>query len=304
MRIGLNGAARTVDEIVEHAVAAEAAGFSSLWFTSQVMGDPLVAIALAGRATTRIELGTAVLQTYTCHPVLMARRAAAVAMAMARTGFTLGLGPSHAPLIEPLGFAYDHPGRHTEEYLRVVTAALHGDDASIDGDEFRIDAPAGAAADPPVTVLLAALGGRTLRVAGETADGTVLWLANTRALESHVVPRISAAATAAGRPAPRVVAGLPVAVHDDVDEALAVAAEQFAFYGSLPNYVRILERGGVSAPADTAVVGDEAAVAAQVRALFDAGATDVWAAVFGVGSDRRASRERTRALLAELATGD
>ena len=111
-------------------------------------------------------------------------------------------------------------------------------------------------------LLVAALAPRLLRVAGAVADGTILWMGNARAVESHVAPRIGKAAADAGRTAPRIVAGLPVAVHDDVAEARAVAARQFAVYGQLPNYQRILDHGGVDGPADAAIVGDEAAVAA------------------------------------------
>jgi alkanesulfonate monooxygenase SsuD/methylene tetrahydromethanopterin reductase-like flavin-dependent oxidoreductase (luciferase family) len=128
-------------------------------------------------------------------------------------------------------------------------------------------------------------------------------MANATAVEQHVAPRIRTAAADAGRPDPRIVAGLPVAVHDDVAEARAAAATQFQLYGTLPNYQRILAHGQVAGPADAAIVGDEAAVTAQIEALFDAGATDVWAAPFPVGDDRSASRARTRALLKDLATG-
>jgi alkanesulfonate monooxygenase SsuD/methylene tetrahydromethanopterin reductase-like flavin-dependent oxidoreductase (luciferase family) len=116
-----------------------------------------------------------------------------------------------------------------------------------------------------------------------------------------VAPVIRKAAADAGRPAPRIVAGLPVAVHDNVAEARSVAARQFAAYGHLPNYQRILSHGGITAPAEAAIVGDEDSVARQVLALFEAGATDVWAAPFPVGDDAPASRARTRALLASLA---
>jgi alkanesulfonate monooxygenase SsuD/methylene tetrahydromethanopterin reductase-like flavin-dependent oxidoreductase (luciferase family) len=68
MRIGLTGGASTVDKMVEQATRAEADGFTSLWYASAIAGDPLVAMAVAGRATSTIELGTSVLQTYTCHP--------------------------------------------------------------------------------------------------------------------------------------------------------------------------------------------------------------------------------------------
>ena len=99
MRIGLTGGGSSVDKIVQQAQQAEADGFTSLWYASSVAGDPLVAMAIAGRATTTIELGTAVLQTYPCHPLLQANRVAAAANAMGRRGLTLGLGPSHEPVV-------------------------------------------------------------------------------------------------------------------------------------------------------------------------------------------------------------
>jgi F420-dependent oxidoreductase-like protein len=304
MRIGLPGLGSSPDRIVQQAERAEADGFTSLWYASAVAGDPLVAMALAGRATSTIELGTAVLQTYACHPVLQATRAASVAAAIGTPGrFTLGVGPSHQPFVEgALGLSYATPGRHTDEYVQVVAGLLRGEHVRLDGDELTVNAGPVALADgAEIPVLVSALGPRLLRVAGQHAAGTILWMANARAVEEHVAPRISKAAADAGRPHPRIVAGLPVAVHDDVGEARSVAAQQFAAYGTLPNYQRILERGGVAGPADAAVLGDEAAVTAQIEALFAAGATDVWAAPFPVGDDRSASRARTRALLVELA---
>jgi alkanesulfonate monooxygenase SsuD/methylene tetrahydromethanopterin reductase-like flavin-dependent oxidoreductase (luciferase family) len=279
MRIGLSAGGQTAQRAIEQAEEAETAGFTSLWYPGAVAGDPLVQMALAGRATTRIELGTAVLQTYTAHPALQANRIQAVAAAIGRP-VTLGVGPSHRMLIEGLGFSYDDVGRHTEDYVKAVRGLL----------------------DDDIPLLLAALGPRLLRVAGEFAQGTILWMANARAIRSHVAPRISGAAINAGRPAPRIVAGLPVAVHDDVAAARAAAAEQFSVYGTLPNYQRILAHGGISSPAEAVVVGDEDDVADQIDELFQAGATDLWAAPFPVGSDRAASRARTRAWLAELAS--
>jgi F420-dependent oxidoreductase-like protein len=301
MRIGLPGGGSTADRIVQQAVQAEADGFSSLWYASAVFGDPLVAMALAGRATSTIELGTSVLQTYTCHPVLQANRAAATAAAMGRPGLTLGLGPSHAPAIEDVyGLSYEGVGGHTEEYLRVVGALLRGEAVQHDGEHFRVHVPMVAPLPQPVSVMVSALAPRMLRVAGELTDGTILWMANARSIEAHVAPRIARAAADAGRPAPRIVAGLPVAVHDDVAEARETAARDFANYGVLPNYRRILDIGGAAGPGDAAIVGDEASVTAQIEALFEAGATDLWAAPFGVGDDRSASRARTRALLTQL----
>jgi F420-dependent oxidoreductase-like protein len=304
MRIGLNGGASTVDKMVEQGKRAEADGFSALWYPSAVAGDPVTPMAVVGRETSSIELGTSVLQTYPIHPALQASRVAAAAMTMGRPGFTLGVGPSHGPVIEGrFGMSYATVGRHTEEYVEILAALLHGEAVDVAGEELTLRGVEPQPLPQPVQLLVAALAPRLLRVAGAVADGTILWMGNARAIESHVAPRITKAASDAGRPAPRIVAGLPVAVHDDVEEARSVAASQFTIYGQLPNYRRILGHGGVSGPAEAAIVGDEAAVAAQLQGLVDAGATDIWAAVFPVGDDKGESRRRTRALLKDLTTG-
>ena len=304
MRIGLPGFAATPEKSIAQAQRAESDGFASLWYAMDSGRDAMTSMALTGRATKTIELGTAIVQTYACHPVLQASRAVAAATAIGTPGrFTLGIGPSHEIFVDGmLGLSYDHPGRHTEEYVQVLAPLLRGERVSFSGEEFRVRAgPIDGAAEAGIELLLAALGPRLLRVAGTYASGTILWLANARAIETHVAPRITHAASAAGRAQPRIVAGLPVAVHDDPEEARAAAAEQFSVYATLPNYLRLLERGGVSQPAEAAIVGDEPSVAAQIAELFDAGATDVWAAPFPVGPDRSGSRSRTRALLQALA---
>jgi F420-dependent oxidoreductase-like protein len=302
MRIGLTGGGASVDRVVRQAKEAEADGFSALWYASIVTGDPLVAMAIAGRETSTIELGTAVLQTYPCHPLLQANRVSSVVDAMGRPGFTLGIGPSHEPVIRGVfGLSYDHPGRSTDEYLQILTALLRGENVDFDGSDWSANT-AGRAVPPPhpVPVLVSALGPRLLRVAGEHADGTVLWMAPARAIETHVAPKLHAAAAAAGRPTPRIVAGLPVAVHDDIAEARAAASASSSIYAQMENYTRILEIGGAGTPADAAIVGNESSVTSQLQSLLDAGATDIWAAVFPVGDDRTASMRRSKDLLREL----
>jgi F420-dependent oxidoreductase-like protein len=303
MRIGLPGLGQTADQVLRQAQRAEADGFTSLWYTSTVAGDPLVAMTLAGRATSSIELGTAVLQTYACHPVLQASRMVAAAHAVGTPGrLTLGVGPSHEPFVTGmLGLNYETPGRHVEEYVQIVAALLRGEPVRFEGAEFRVQtASLPLAAEAQVSLLVSALAPRLLRVAGTYADGTVLWMATSTAIERHIVPRIRKAAAQAGGTDPRIVAGLPVAVHDNVAEARDVAATLFAAYARLPNYQRILAHGDVDAPAEAAIVGDEESVARQLGELLEAGATDVWAAPFPVGDDKSASRNRTRALLREL----
>jgi F420-dependent oxidoreductase-like protein len=302
MRIGLTGGGSTVDTIVRQAQRAEENGFTSLWYASNVTGDPLTAMAIAGRATTRIELGTAVLQTYPCHPLLQAHRAAAAANAMGRPGFTLGLGPSHASLVNDIyGLSYDHPGRNTEEYLRILTTLLTAGRADFTGQDWSTHNT--EPVTPPahgLPVLLSAMSPRLLRIAGELTDGTVSWMASAKVVETRIQPAIAAAATAAGRPAPRIVVGLPVAVHDDLDQARADAAATASTYSYQPNYQRVLTAGGLDNPVDAAIIGNEKSVEKQLRALIDAGATDIWAAIFPIGPDPKTSLRRTTDLLRTL----
>ncbi|BBZ63924.1 TIGR03564 family F420-dependent LLM class oxidoreductase [Mycolicibacterium monacense] len=306
MRIGLTGGGSSVDKIVAHAQRAEADGFSSLWYASAVGGDPLVAMAIAGRATSAIELGTAVLQTYPCHPLLQANRVAAAANAMGRPGLTLGLGPSHEPIVrDVLGLSYDHPVRNTREYLQIVTALLSGAEVDFDGTDWSThSAGRMAALDHRVPVLLSALSPRMLRIAAEFADGVVLWMASASAIAGRIAPLLREAAIARGKPAPRIVAGLPVAVHDDADEARVAISATASSYERMTNYQNIIRAGGGERAADVGIVGDEGAVARQLAELIDAGATDVWAQPVAVGADRAqlsASLNRTRGLLSEVA---
>ena len=127
-----------------------------------------------------------------------------------------------------------------------------------------------------------------LRLAAELADGTVLWMTGPATVRSHIVPTITAAAQALGRPSPRVVCILPICVTSDPDAARAAAAKVFAIYGQLPSYRAMLDREGAAGPADVALVGDEAAVEAQLADLADAGVTDFVAGEFGRGRGRRA----------------
>jgi len=306
MRIGLTGGGSSVDSIVRQAQKAEADGFSSLWYASGVAGDPLVAMAFAGRATQSIELGTAVLQTYPCHPLLQANRVVAAANGMGRPGLTLGLGPSHAPVVEGvLGLSYENPGRHTEEYLRIIAALLRTGDADVDGADWSVHSGGRMAeSDHPIPILLSALSPRMLGIAGRFADGVVLWMASAAAIGTSIVPLLQTAAVEAGRPGPRVVAGLPVAVHDDLGQARDAVNATAVGYAGMRNFKRIIDAGGGASPADVAILGAESTVRRRIADLSAVGVTDVWAQPVAVGDDRLQRREslhRTRTLLGELA---
>jgi F420-dependent oxidoreductase-like protein len=305
LRIGLPGGGTTVDRIIDNARQAEADGFASLWFAGAGGIEPLVVLPLVGRATERIELGTSIVQTYPRHPVLMAQQAAAVGLAIGDAArFTLGVGVSHRSVIEGVyGLSYDGNARHLREYLTVLGSLVRDGRVRFSGEDYRAAADIALRPEPPVGLLVAALAPRSLTAAGELADGTITWMANAHAVEALIAPTLRAAASAAGRPDPRIVVGLPVAVTDDEAAGREAAAGQFSVYGTLPSYQRVLAAGGVSSPGDAAIVGTEDQVGRAITGLFDAGATDVWAAPFPVGDDRRASRRRTRALLRDLVAG-
>ena len=313
MRIGLmigpeRGRHRhKVAQLVADAEAAEEAGFTSIW-VPQVPGDfdALTAITLMGQATRRIELGTAVLPIQTRHPFAMAQ-AALSNQAVCEGRFTLGLGTSHHWIIEGmLGLPYERPAQQMRDYLEVLNAALRGPGpVDVENDGYRVHSPIDVTDRSSTPVLLAALGPVMLRLAGEHASGTILWMADERAVAEHVVPRITRAAAEAGRPAPRVIAGVPVALcpNDEVDDARAWTNRVFGQAALSPNYQRLLARGNATNEGDLLAAGDQSAVLDRLRAFRDAGATDLAVRVVALGPHREArieSRKRTLAFLASL----
>lgn len=294
------GGTQDVQGQVNAVLEAEEEGFDGIWF-GQIFGpDALTVLALAGEKTKRIELGTSVVPTYPRHPVVMAQQALTT-QAASGGRFTLGLGLSHHTVVESMwGLSYERPAVHMREYLSVVLPLLEEGRVSFRGEFFRVNASLQVPVPKPPPVLIAALAPAMLKLAGERTGGTITWMVGRRTLETHIVPRITKAAEAAGRPPPRVVVGLPIAVVDDVQAAREKAARSFQVYGTLPNYQRVLEKEGASGPADVAIVGDEGQVEQQLRDLASAGATDFLAGMFPVGDDAAASLARTRSLLKSL----
>ncbi len=294
------GGQNDVDSNVRAVVDAEKQGFDTFWF-GQVFGvDVMTVIALAGQRTSRIQLGTSVVPTYTRHPVAMAQQAMTT-QAACKGRFTLGIGLSHAPVVQGMwGLQYDRPAVHMREYLSVLAPLIREGRVSFSGDLFRVNQGLQIPGGQPVPLLIAALAPVMLRLAGTVADGTITWMTGPKTLETHIVPRLTKAAKEAGRPDPRVVAALPVAVTDDSAAARERAARSFAVYGTLPNYQRMLNIEGAAGPADVAIVGTEKEVEQQIRAVASAGATEFVAAAFPTGEDANASLQRTRSLLRTL----
>ncbi|GAA5058882.1 F420-dependent oxidoreductase-like protein [Thermocatellispora tengchongensis] len=298
MRTGLmiNVPARPdgLDRLRDSLARAADDGFASAWVSNIFAFDALTALTAAGAQVPGIELGTAVIPTYPRHPAVLAQQALSADVALGGR-LTLGIGLSHQPVIEGIfGMSFDKPVRHMREYLSVLIPLLRGESVDFTGETLSAHIALGVPVSRPMPVLVAALGPKMLKLAGERADGTVLWLTGPKTVAGHIAPAITEAARAAGRPAPRIVCALPVCVTGDAEAARARAAEIWQGYGDLPSYRAMLDREGAGGPADVALIGDEDTVAAQVEALAKAGVTDFVAALY------QRDDERTRAFLKGL----
>lgn len=292
MRIGVFVDGQDVDSLVKQVRSAHDRGFASAW-APQVFGpDAMTALAVVATKVPDIELGTAVVPTFPRHPTMIAAQARTVQQ-VSGGRFTLGIGLSHQIVIEGLlGMPWDKPVRHLREYLSILMPLARGEAVAFEGETLTAKLALGVASDP-VTVLVAALGSQMLAVTGRLADGTVTWMTGEKTIASHVMPTIRSAASEHGRPDPRIVVALPVAITDDPAGALGQAAGLFQIYGQLPSYRAMLDREGAHGPADVAIAGDPATVRGRIEAIFEAGATDFVAVPFG-------DRQRTLDDLADL----
>jgi len=300
MRIGLmvgatDGPGSAIDGLIAAAKRDEAAGFPNVWMANIFGLDAVNALALVGRETARIELGTAVVPTYPRHPFALAQQALTT-QAASRGRFALGIGLSHKIVIENmLGMSYDKPARHMREYLKVIGPLLRGEGVQFQGEQYRVAAQLQVPGATRVPLLVAALGPTMLRLTGELADGTITWMTGPKTLASHVIPLLREAAKAAGRPEPRIVAGFPIVVTHKPDEAREKIAKALVIYGQLPSYRAMLDREGASGPADVALAGDEGVLRRELARLRELGVTDFSAAITAVEDG---AEERTRAFLA------
>ncbi len=300
--IGVVGAGgEKLDDVIERFERAEEAGFQSAWIPNIFGYDAMTVCALAGRRTRRIEIGTAVVPTHSRHPFYMAQQALTTAAACGGR-FVLGLGPSHKVVIENmLGLSFDKPARHVREFVSVVRGLVDTGKADFSGEVYRVTGSLDAPGGSPCPILIGGLGPHMRRIAGAVVDGSITWMAGPRTLAETIVPDVRAAADAAGRPAPRIVAGFPVVLTDDAAGAREVAANLFSVYGTLPSYRAMLDAEGVAGPGDIVVAGDERAIEKAIASLASSGVTDFHAAIFPTGPDARASLTRTTELLADLA---
>lgn len=316
MRIGVmlgaeRGRYRTkVERLIADARWAEDAGLSSVWIP-QVPDDfdALTMATIIGMETSRIEIGTAVVPIQPRHPIALAQQALSV-QAVCDGRLALGLGVSHHWIIdEMLGLPYEQPLATLRAHLDVLDQALAGPGTvDVENDIFTVHSPLDITDIVPTPVLIAALGPAMLKLAGERTDGTILWMADEKAIGEHIAPAINAAAEEAGRPAPRIVAGIPVCrcADDEIEVAYARANRVLSEAEISPNYQKLLERGDARCVGDILAAGSESTIEKRLRAFADAGVTDVSVRVVPIGDGRDeliASSRRTREYLASLDGG-
>ncbi|QNG18169.1 TIGR03564 family F420-dependent LLM class oxidoreductase [Rhodococcus triatomae] len=267
-----------VDDVVAQAREAADAGLQAAWFGQRFDYDAIALAATVGREVPEIRVGTSAVPIYPRHPLLVAGQAN-TAQAATHGRFRLGLALGARSLIEPaFGVPYERPITRLRDFLIATRSVTVDGVVDYHGETLTAvtvrPAPL-AGAQPPPPLLVAAMGPQALRVTGELADGTLPFLAGPRTLEQHIVPTITAAATNAGRPAPRIFAFLAAVVTDDIDAGKTAAAEHTAFYDGIPSYQRVVALEGHDRAADLAVVGDEQVLEDAVRRYRDAGATDI-----------------------------
>jgi F420-dependent oxidoreductase-like protein len=297
-----------IERLLADATWAEDAGLASIWIP-QIPDDfdALTAAALIGVQTTRVEIGTAVVPVQPRHPIALSHQVLSTQAACGGR-LTLGLGVSHHWVIdEMLGLPYERTAATMRAYLDVLDQALAGPGrVDVENDMFRVHNPMDVTDITPTSVMIAALGPVMLRLAGERTDGTILWLADERAIASHIAPQITAAAHAAGRRPPRIVAGVPICLcrRDEVEVAVNRANRVLSESEVSPNYQKLLNRGNARTVGDILAAGTEVSIEKRLRLFADAGATDVSLRVVPIGDTREeklASSKRTREYISSLA---
>lgn len=301
MRIGINGSSLLtnpdIGRITADVATAETEGFSSYWLAQTGLVDALGVLAAAGPDTSSIEVGTAVVPTWTQHPMALAANALTTQQLVGGR-LVLGIGLSHKPAVEDrLHMKWETPIRHMLDYLEILCPLLTEGMVSFEGRVWSLDAEMPRPTDVAPKLMLAALGDQMLRIAGTRSDGTILWCVGPKTIEQHIAPRINEAASDAGRPAPSIVCSIPCWVTDDPDTARAFVGKVLASYAELPSYRAMLDIEGIHGLEDLSLIGSAAEVQDGIEAVRAAGATDFTAVVMGSSPDEIAA---TRALLATL----
>jgi F420-dependent oxidoreductase-like protein len=280
-------AVRTLEESVSRARDAERLGYESVWVTQLPDArDAALVLAAYAAATQRVRLGTGVLPIYTRHPTAMAQMAATLDE-MSGGRFILGLGVSHKVTVESMwGLRLEHPVEAMREYFSIVRSSLRDGSASYDGTHFSAQWAYSGPRRGEMPMMISALSPRMLELAGEIADGVVLWMCSPRYIREMVIPHVTAGRQKAGKTMDgfEVVAAISACLTSDRAAGLAVFRQTVERYANLPFYRRALDAGGFAEDLaagdvtdaildDLGGVGDESRVRDVVQRYRNAGTT-------------------------------
>jgi alkanesulfonate monooxygenase SsuD/methylene tetrahydromethanopterin reductase-like flavin-dependent oxidoreductase (luciferase family) len=263
---------RSLPTAVERVKLAESLGYESVYVTHIAARESLTVVAAYALATSRIRVGTGVVPIYTRTPATMAQTAATVDE-LSGGRLTLGLGVSHRPVVEVWhGQTIDRPVAEMREYVAIVRAILRGEDPPA-GEKWRTGFHlVGLDPRPALPIYVAALSPAMLRLAGEIADGVVLWLCNPAYIRDVVIPEVSAGRARAGRAMEGfdVVAAVPAALSEDREGVYRSLRGELIPYFGLPFYRAMIERTGFAADIEAydAAAGDLAAMQAAISERF------------------------------------
>jgi F420-dependent oxidoreductase-like protein len=306
-----NPAVKTLDESVARAKAAERLGFESVWTTQlpDARDATLVLAAYAG-ATQRVGLATGVLPIYTRHPTAMVQMAATLDE-LSGGRFILGIGISHKVTVESMwGLRLDSPVDAMREYLEILRASLRDGATAVEGEHFSARWAYSAPRRVELPIMISALNPRMLELAGERADGVVLWMCSPDYIRDQVIPTLTAGRQKAGKSLEgfEIVAAVPVCLTSDRAAALAVFRQTVERYANLPYYRKMMDASGFKSELEAgaisdgmmdelAGIGDERQVREAIRHYREAGVTLPGAGPFG-GHKGAAGFEATLAAVA------
>ena len=282
-----NPAVRTLDESVLRAKMAERLGFKSVWTTQLPDArDASLVLAAYANATERVTLGTGVLPIYTRHPTAMAQMAATLDE-VSGGRFILGIGISHKVTVESMwGLHLERPVEAMREYLAIVRTSLRDNACSFEGQFFTARWGYSAPRRADLPIMVSALNPRMLELAGELADGVVLYMCSPAYIRDHVVPAVSAGRARAGKSMDgfEVVAAIPVCLTSDRAAGQDAFRKTVERYATLPYYRKMMDASGFKAQLEAdeiseemldelAGIGDEEQVRDAIRRYREAGVT-------------------------------
>ncbi len=306
--VGIAIPAPDVQSVIDSVVEAESVGVRAAWLTSGGnAGDVLTALAVAAARTERILLGTSIMQTWSRHPITAARQAQTID-AIAPGRFRLGVGPGHLQAMQQtFGAGFEAPLAHLTEYVRVLKELLNKGEVDFRGAHIVANASLPAPTD--VAVMASALRPRSFEMCGAEGVGAISWVCPHPYVRDTALPALRSGSERAGCDVPPLVVHAPVCVTDDVAAARQGVREQLGYFPYTPFYARMFAAAGFKGADESGwtdemldsvlLAGDEAAVAGQIREMFDWGADEVLASIITVG-DADESRIRTMSLLASV----